>query len=305
MGWRTVRIGNPATLRYKNRALLIIQNGDEVSVPLEDIAVIILDSLQMQLTSQLLSHCGREGIALLVIGETHLPNGLLLPFLSHSRALQVMRRQLALTLPKKKRLWQQIVRRKLANQAAVLTLHGHGEAAKRLHSLVRAVRSGDIDNCEATGAQLYFRALLGGDFHRKQERFVNAAMNYGYSIVRSAIARSLVAYGFQPSFGLHHHNEQNAFNLADDLIEPFRPLVDLQVCKLLESGEEPQVLTPNHKNSLTTLLQENVILESEEGTEGAAALLAAVDMIVQSLGRCVRNNGGQLSLPVMNCEENE
>ncbi len=305
MAWRTVKISNPANLRYKNKAMLIIQNGETVSVPLEDIAVIVLESVQITVTSQLLSHCAAMGVALISVGTTHLPNGIFLPFLSHSRGLQIIKHQIALSKPRKKRLWQKIVKQKIENQAKILYLHEHKDAWKKLKTLVKSVRSGDSGNCEATAAQFYFRALFGIDFYRGQDRFLNAAMNYGYSIVRSALARSLVAYGFQPSLGLHHHNEQNAFNLADDLIEPFRPLVDLKVLALLENKEEPQKLKPAYKNELIGMLHEDVILTGDKGVKGRFSLLSAVDITVQSLGRCLHSPDNTLTFPVIGEPERE
>ncbi len=305
MASRIVKISNPASLRYKNKAILVLQKGEEVSVPLEDIAVIVLECVQISLTSQLLSHCAAQGVVIITVGETYLPNGLFLPFLSHSRGLQVMKKQLALTLPRKKRLWQKIVQQKIVNQANVLKRYGYKDTWSRLTSLATAVRSGDSGNSEAIAAQLYFRTLFGTDFYRGQECFLNAAMNYGYSIVRSALARSLVAYGFQPSLGLHHHNEQNAFNLADDLIEPYRPLVDLKVVSLLENTPESQELKPAHKNTILAMLQENITLIDAEGIAGVFSLLSAVDMTTQSLGRCLRNVTTALTLPLLGEAESE
>ncbi len=288
MAWRTVKISNPANLRYKNKGLLIIQKGEEVSVPLEDIGIIVLENMQISLTGQLLSRCAAEGIAIVSVGETYHPNGIFIPFLSHSRALQVMKLQLAMTEPRKKRFWQRIVRQKLFNQAAVLYQNQYNDAGKRLSSLGVGVRSGDSENCEAAGAQLYFRTLWGRGFYRDHECFTNAALNYGYSIIRSAIARSLVAYGFQPAFGLHHHNEQNAFNLADDLIEPYRSIVDLEVLSFSTEIREDRELTSEYKNRLIALLHSDILMADGGQVKGFSAMLSAIDMTVQSLGRYLR-----------------
>jgi CRISPR-associated protein Cas1 len=214
------------------------------------------------------------------MGADHHPNGVLLPYLPHSRALKVMRAQLDISLPTQKRLWQTIVQQKIRNQAAVLARHADVDRdARSLLAMADDVRSGDVDNLEGQAAQRYFRALWGDDFTRNQPRFVNAALNYGYAVIRAAIARSLVAYGFLPAFGVHHHSEQNAFNLADDLIEPYRPLVDAHVLRSWPLEPERE-LSPKDKQQLIALLHLDIATTCTRQT-----LLAAVDSSVISLSQ--------------------
>lgn len=281
MGWRSVVIGNPAALDFHQRALRIRQGDNTAQVPLEDISVLLVEHREVTLTSALLSACADAQIAVLTVGEDHHPNGVLLPYLPHSRALKVMRAQLGMSEPAQKRLWQSIVQQKIRNQAAALARHRPDTVADQrlLHRLADDVRSGDTGNLEGQAAQRYFRALWGADFTRNQLCFVNAALNYGYAVVRAALARSLVAYGFLPAFGVHHRNEQNAFNLADDLIEPYRPLVDAHVLKSWPSEPERE-LSPRDKQQLVALLHRDI-----QTQVARQSLLAAVDASVVSLGQ--------------------
>lgn len=301
MGWRSVVIANPAALTLEDRALTIAQGANTARVMLEDISVLVLDHAQISLTAPLLSACAEAQIAVLTVNTSHLPNGVLMPYLPHSRALKVMTAQLALSQPARKRLWQRIVRFKISNQAAMLDHAAKNDDARRLRQLASDVRSGDPDNCEAQAAQIYFRSLFNPQFHRGQTRFHNAALNYGYAVVRAAIARTLTGYGFLPAFGLFHHSEQNAFNLADDLIEPYRPLVDAGV--LTHYPEEPdRDLEPADKGRLVALLHGDVTLSSHSANNddgGRCTLLAAIEATVSGLSGIVLSDAPheRLALP--------
>lgn len=297
MAWRSVVITRPSWLKLKHQALQVEQDDGVVQIPLEDMAVLLIEHPQVILTAQVLSECAARQIAVITVGENHHPNGVLLAHFPHSRALKVMRGQLEMGLPQRKQLWQTIIRQKIRNQAAVLARHGHETPARRLDALAREVRSGDTGMAEAQASQLYFPALFGKGFARKQERFHNAALNYGYTIVRAALARSLVAYGFLTAFGLHHRSEQNAFNLADDLIEPFRPLLDSYVLEHFPREEEEN-LTPAIKATLVGFLYEDVLLADHSGSKGSSTLLAAIDEVVMSLSRQLESSSGHLTLPV-------
>lgn len=297
MAWRSVMITRPSRLTFQQRALVVEQEDGTVKIPLEDMAVLVIEHSQVSLTSQLLSACADRQIAVITVDETHHPNGLLLAHLPHSRALKVMRAQLAMSQPSRKRLWQGIIKQKISNQAGVLRQQGHDAVARQLEVLAREVRSGDAGNAEAQASQLYFPALLGKGFARRQERFHNAALDYGYAVIRAAIARSLVAYGFLTAFGLHHRNEQNAFNLADDLIEPFRPLLDAHLLANFPH-EESETLLPQHKAVLVGLLHEDIALVDPDGQCGRSTLLAAVESVVVSLTQRLEDDGAQLTLPL-------
>jgi CRISPR-associated protein Cas1 len=279
-------ISRPATLRREKFALLIKQEQD-ARVPFEDIAVIVLNHREITLTHSVLSACGEHGIGLFSTGPTHHPNGVFLPFLPHSRATRMLRLQLALGKPAAKRAWQTIIQAKIQNQAACLKLAGK-PGMERLESLARRVRSGDPDNLESQASAVYFRALFGNDFHRGQPRWINAALDYGYAVFRAAIARGLVAHGFLPALGLFHASEQNAFNLADDLIEPYRPMVDLHVIAH-SLGHGVDDLLPMDKAALVSLL--NVDMAMPRGTMSA---LTSIEQTVESLARLYEGNSEAL-----------
>lgn len=277
MTWRSVMISRPATLRRDKFALLIEQEQD-ARVPFEDIAVIVLNHREISLTHSVLSACGEYGIGLFSTGPTHHPNGVFLPFLPHSRATRMLRLQLALGRPAAKRAWQTIIQAKIQNQADCLKL-ADKPGAERLASLARRVRSGDPDNLESQASAVYFRSLYGNDFHRGQPRWINAALDYGYAVFRAAIARGLVAHGFLPALGLFHASEQNAFNLTDDLIEPYRPLVDLHVSKH-SLGHGVDDLLPMDKVPLVSLLNVDMAMP-----RGIMSALSSIEQAVESLAR--------------------
>ena len=205
-------------------------------MPVEDITVVILDTPQAVLTSALLSALQDAGVSVITCDATHHPNGVLQPFLPHSRQAQVAHVQIACPPGLKKRLWQRLVVAKITGQAVCLD-HFSSGAGQRLHALAQHVTPGDISNHEAQAARSYWPLLFGKSFRRHGTDGINAALNYGYAVARACVARSLVAYGLIPAFGLHHKNDLNAFNLADDLIEAVRPLVDLHVREMVGQGQ--------------------------------------------------------------------
>ncbi len=296
MGWRSVVITQPARLKLEQRALRVEQDTGTVRIPLEDISALIIDQPQVSLSAQLLSACASAQITVITVDDTHTPNGVLLPYLPHSRALQVMRKQLALSLPRRKRLWQGIVQRKILNQAHVMQRMGL-QRSELLRHMAQQVKSGDSENHEAQAAQIYFRELFGQGFTRAQENIHNAALNYAYSIIRSLLARNLVAHGFLPAFGLHHASEQNAFNLADDLIEPFRPIADAYVLAHLPPSTERQTLERTDKAHLVNLLHQDVAMHKADGTLEHATLLFAAEACAVSLVQRLEDDRHQLTLP--------
>lgn len=291
--WRSVVISQPAKLR-REQFSLVVEQTSSARVPFEDIAVIVLNHREITLTHPVLSACGEYGIGLFSTGDNHQPNGVFASFLSHSRATRMLRLQLAIDRPRAKRAWADIVRAKVGNQSACLRMAGR-DGVDRLDSYARRVRSGDAGRIEAQAAGFYFPKLFGVGFHRSQDNWSNAALNYGYAIFRGAIARALVAHGLFPSIGLFHASEQNAFNLADDLIEPFRPLVDLYVATCaLPTGLEQQELTSADKVQLVGLLNTDVQMP-----RGDMTVLAAVEHATEALVRLYE--GGAESLLELPC----
>jgi CRISPR-associated protein Cas1 len=284
-------ISRPAKLRREHYSLAIEQE-QTAFVPFEDIAVIMLNHHEISLTHPVLSACGEYGISLFATGDTHHPSGVFLPFLSHSRATRWLRFQLDMPRPLAKQTWAAIVRKKIANQAACLKL-ADIEGADRLADYVHRVRSGDSSRIEGQAAAFYFTQLFGREFHRGQDRWLNAALNYGYAVLRGTIARGLVAHGLLPSLGLFHASEQNAFNLADDLIEPFRPLIDLYVAK--QRGHDNAELLPSDKAQLIALLNVDMGMPC-----GATSVLNAIELAVESLARIYESGAeGLLELPTL------
>jgi len=273
MSWRSVLVSRPASLRVRQGALLIEQEN-EVRVPLEDIAVLVLDHREISLTHSVLTACAEAGAVVYSTGANHLPNGVHLPYLSHNRSTRRWRQQQRLSRPRIKQLWAAIIRRKLENQAECLR-RAQCSGAERLDSLARRVRSGDPDNLESQGAVVHFRNLFGADFTRNTELWVNSALNYGYAILRGAVGRTMVGLGLHPSIGLFHDSERNPFNLVDDFIEPLRPIVDFHVVSQPARGDDS--LLPQDKAALVGLLNVAVVMP-----RGTTSVLSAIGQMLES-----------------------
>ena len=297
MTWRSVVITKPSYLKLKDQGLVVVQDEEEVRVPLEDIAVLLIDNPQVTLSSQLLSACASKQVTLITVGADHHPNGVLLPFMPHSRALQVIHRQINLGKPHAKRLWQQLVRQKIMNQAHTLQQSNQIIQAKRLRSIAVEVKSGDSENLESIASQVYFPALFGLHFNRRSSNFINAALNYSYAIIRAALARYLVMYGFITALGLHHCNQQNSFNLADDLIEPFRAIADAYVLSKFTNRLE-DILTTTDKALLVNILNQDVATLNVRGESEVSTMLVALEAIVVSLSQCLKSGKHKLHMPL-------
>ena len=288
MAFRNVIIESPASLSLRN-SRLVIRTDREHELPVEDISALLTESRQTNISAAALSRLGECGCAVFFCDERHLPCAVLSPFAGHSRELAVLKNQLEAGEVLKKRLWQSIVAAKIKNQAACLRLLDKTAGAEGLENMAKQVRSGDSGNLEAAAAQRYFPALFGRGFYRGREDGINSALNYGYAIVRGAVARCLAVYGFLPALGLHHRSELNNFNLADDLMEPFRPLVDMLVYLNFESGDE---LNPAGKRLLFNCLNLEVISGGQRHS-----LAYGAERLVQSLGRSMERGQAALLLP--------
>lgn len=297
MAWRGVHICNPAGLSLRQSQLVVSQDGEEVTFPIEDIAYVILDTRQTTITGSVFAAILNAGIAILQSDEKHIPCGIAFPFQAYWKQGETAHLQTSLTQPFKKRAWQAIVRQKVRNQAAVLSILKTEQAeteAAALKAMVAQVKSGDPNNVEARAARAYWGALFK-DFRRADfDDRRNAALNYGYAVVRACLARSLSASGLIPAFGLHHASVTNAFNLADDLIEPFRPFVDYMALKLL--GNEPppdQELTKEDRQAMAQAPFETVMLDGE-----SVSLLLATERTAQKLTAAMRaGDPSILSMP--------
>lgn len=223
-----VEITDPGHWLRKHRGFLQVHHDGEQlgQVPLDDIAAIIIAVPGCSVSTNLLDSLAQRNVPIVTCGKNYMPTSWTLPVQGHGRQFSVMRAQMNLSEPKRKRAWQAIIRAKINGQAEVLARAGRPNM--RLKRLAEKVRSGDPENCEAQAARAYWQTLFGSDFRRDREApGANTMLNYAYAIARACVARGVVSAGLHPSISLHHKNPQNPMNLVDDMIEPFRPIVDL------------------------------------------------------------------------------
>ena len=281
MAWRVVAIENPARLSLRDNQLVIAQET-EATLPIEDIDSLILDGYSITTTANLLTALATKGTTTIICDKKHLPASVLLPYSQHSRQAKVSRQQLAMSQPLKKQLWQRVVEQKIVNQADVLRMVGLDDTSIRKHA--SDVKSGDTSNRESIAARIYFDQLLD-DATRRKPIWHNAALNYGYAIVRSHIARHIAARGLVASQGIFHHNELNSFNLADDLIEPYRAAVDLYILEKvapLHIGDRDANLTKHDRQLIIDILNYYVIMSDKK-----FMIKHAVERTVESFIECI------------------
>lgn len=281
--FKSVIIANDAKLSLKQNHLHISQSDNEANLYLKDLAFIILESPQITLTSALLSAVADSKIVLLTCDESHLPNGVFMPFLAHFQASQIAKEQIAVKEQIKAILWQKIIQNKIRNQAFVLSHTRHKSQSDELLELAKVVRLNDSSFVESRAAALYFKTLFGIDFSRNDLCFTNSALNYGYAIVRAAVVRAVCISGLLSWLGIKHANAFNPFNLCDDIIEPFRAFVDMKVLSLQSDSE---FLGKVHKHKLIENLQSEVQLNDKK-----MPLIRAVNHFVQSFRNALLNGG--------------
>lgn len=288
MPYRNLFVTNETTLRLR-KGQLVADNGEVFTFPVEDIRCVVIDSDRSTLSAQLIAFLAENNVCLLICNRSHLPVAQLLPVGTYCRVQKRIRLQIVQSKPKCKRLWQKIVMQKIENQARCLEL-AQKSGAEQVRAFASGVQSGDSTNREGCAARAYFPLLFGKDFTREREIPVNAALNYGYAILRGFLAKTLVAYGLEPALGLHHQNQLNAFNLADDLLEPFRPIVDLYT-----EGVQTDLLDglkTVHKAELVRLLNCAVTVNGRR-----CSLAHAVELLVQSLISAFETDEVKLGLP--------
>lgn len=293
MAWRGLHISNPARLTHRNRQIVVDPEYDgpdgvreALTFPVEDIAWIILDTPQVSVSGSLLSTLAENGVAMVVPDAKHHPAGMLLSFHQHHAQAAIAHSQIAMSQPLKKRLWQKVVCAKIENQAAVLREIG-SDHATALSAMAGRVGSGDPYNLEAQAARAYWQRLFEG-FRRHDEDRRNGLLNYGYTVVRAALARACAASGLLPAFGIHHRSRTNPFNLVDDLIEPFRPVVD-RMARARAMSEERDELDVEDRRHMAGILSENISIGEERMT-----MLAATEAVAASLVRAI--DGGNAAL---------
>lgn len=289
---RTIEISRqPAHLSIRHAQLTLQRDGQTIGqIPCEDIGTVVVDHPQVTYTQSALASLAESGATVVICGRNHLPAALLLPLADHGEVVWRIASQQAVRAPARKQLWRQLVRAKIRAQAA--NLDADCPARRKLLDMAGEVRSGDPTNREAQAARVYWAHWLPeGPFRRDPDlRGLNALLNYGYAVVRAAIARALVAAGLLPAIGIHHCNRANAFCLADDLIEPIRPLVDERVRRLHLGGHAD--LCPETKAFLLEMLAMRI-----RGAEGTGPLMIGLQRMVDSLARCFEGEEKRLEIP--------
>ena len=289
---RIIDLANGAArlkVRYDN---LVIerQDAEPVSLPLADVGVLIVSHPQVSFTHAVLSGLTAAGGAFIACDRKHMPAGMLLPLKGHFVQTERFAQQANASRPTSKRLWQQIVRAKIRNQAAVFK-DVRGEDSG-LSALIRQVRSGDPANIEARASRRYWPALFGDDFRRHEDDGPNAVLNYGYAVLRAIVARAICAAGLHPSLGVHHHNRYDTFCLADDLMEPMRPIIDRAAAALVNEHGADLELDRDVKAALLTALTGRVGMRGERRTLFDAAARSA-----SSLAAVFADKRKELDLP--------
>lgn len=269
-------------------------NPDETTVPLSDIAVLIASHPQVSLSHAVLSRLASAGGVFVACNEKHMPVSMLLPLAAHSLQTERLAKQASVPLPVKKRAWQAIVRAKIRAQSELLL--ERLESGCGLEGLAARVRSGDPQNIEAQAARIYWRELFGaGAFRRDPDSDgVNACLNYGYAVLRASVARAICGVGLHPSLGIHHHNRYDAFCLADDLMEPFRPLVDREVADLVTGLGKDFPLDLESKRIILRALLGRFTAEGESRT-----LFDWAARVASSLMSVIDGSGEALEIPAI------
>ena len=308
---KTLYFGNPAYLSLRNKQLVIrlpeVESGsmpDEMkreaitTVPIEDIGVVVLDNRQITITQGIVAALLQNTTALITCDDRRMPTGLFLPLQGNTVQNERFRSQLEASQPLRKQLWQQTVKAKIENQAAVLRLYTVKSVA-RMYTMADNVKSGDSDNFEAQAAVYYWKNVFTDipTFIRDQNGDPpNNLLNYGYAILRAVVARALVSSGLLPVYGIHHHNRYNPYCLADDIMEPYRPYVDMQVLHIMQQYEEiPENLPKEIKRDLLSIPVVDTMIGGKK-----RPLMIAVSETTASLAKCFAGELRKISYPTIN-----
>lgn len=294
---RTLYFGNPAYLKTLNSQLVaeLPETKETISVPIEDIGIIITDHQQITITQALLAQLLENNVAYITCDATHHPAGLFLNMEGNTLQSQKSQLQAEASVPLKKQLWQQTVSAKIKNQAMVLATQR--EHNKYLLQLSEKVKSGDSENDEAKAAAYYWKKIFPSFLEFRRERYgppPNNLLNYGYAILRALVARSLVGSGLLPTLGIHHKNQYNAFCLADDVMEPYRPYVDLVVCKIIRMNGKFLEMTPSMKKELLEIPSMDVVIDGKK-----SPLMNAVSRTTASLVKCFEGDARKILYPFL------
>lgn len=292
---RIVEVADDRRHLFVSRGFMVVQATDGErkelgQVPLDDIAAVIGNAHGLSYTNNLLVALAERNAPFVLCAANHNAIGMLIPIDGHWQQARRFDMQIAASKPTQKRLWAEIVRAKLQQQAAALEAAGAPTAP--LTALAGKVRSGDPDNLEAQGARRYWTLLFGEEFRRDQDADgVNALLNYGYTVLRAATARAVICAGLHPTLALHHANEANAMRLVDDLMEPFRPVIDLRVWHVHRSGDVS--VTPEAKRALVRTLYDDM-----QSSSGATPVMACIQRLATSLVQVYLGEREKLDLPL-------
>lgn len=298
---KTVCFSNPTYLSLRNGQLVVkvAAHDDEperqATLPIEDLGVVVLDHQQITITSGAIAALIENNAAVVTCDEKHIPTGLVLPLEGHTVQQERFEDQITASLPLRKQLWQQTIVQKIRNQAAVLH-EITGIEVKNMLVWASDVRSGDSTNLEGRAAAYYWSKLLG----MEEEKFVrdrsgmwpNAMLNYGYAILRAVVARALVSSGLLPTLGIHHHNRYNAYCLADDVMEPYRPYVDRHVMKLMDKYQGADEINTEIKRDLLTIPTLEVVIGGQR-----SPLMVGVSSTTASLAKCYSGELRKIAYP--------
>ena len=292
---RIVEIANDNRHLFVSRGFMVVRETDGEKnemgqIPLDDIAAVVANAHGLSYTNNLLVALAERGAPFVLCGANHNPVGMIWPVDGHSTQAGRYDAQLSATKPLRKRLWSSIVKSKLNQQAAALEAAGAPIAP--LSALIPKVRSGDPDNIEAQGARRYWQLLFGEDFRRdRQAGGLNGLLNYGYTVLRAATARAIIAAGLHPSIGIHHANQGNAMRLADDLMEPYRPFIDLLAWRLW--SQDMAEVNPETKRTMVRGLYDDLMTDA-----GATPMQVSLQKLATSLAQIYLGEREQLDLPL-------
>ncbi|QTD38566.1 type II CRISPR-associated endonuclease Cas1 [Polaribacter batillariae] len=291
---RTIYIGNPSYLKLKQKQLVVQEpESKEIigTVPIEDIALLMLDHYQITISNQLLIKLQGNNVAVISCDEHHLPFGMMLPMYGHSEYSERIKHQLAASEPLKKQLWKQTVEQKIANQEALLNLNN--KFSEPLTEYKLTVKSGDTSNREGMAAQYYWKHLFDNFSRERFGETPNNLLNFGYAVLRSIVARALVSSGMLPVLGIFHKNKYNAYCLADDIMEPYRPFVDKLVFNYVNSSYRDSFkLTKPAKAQILTIATQDVFIDGV-----VRPLFVAVTTTTSSLYKCFTGELRQIKYP--------
>lgn len=305
---KTLYFGNPAYLSLRNEQLVIklpeveknpsvpefFKKSNEVTFSVEDLGVVVLDNKQITITHGLLEKLLDNNTAVITCDSSRMPVGLLLPLCGNTTQGERFNKQISASEPLKKQLWQQTIKAKIGNQAAILQKFRECNT-RNMKRWADEVKSGDPDNFEARAAAYYWGEAFPqiSNFTREREGIPpNSLLNYGYAILRAVIARALVGSGLLPTFGIHHHNRYNAYCLADDIMEPYRPFVDQLVLRIVDSGEDFMELTTDIKKQLLRIPDLDVKIGGK-----MSPLMIAAGQTTASLYQCFEGNARKIKYP--------